>query len=335
MNVDEHGLEEQAPFQNGDSRFSLIFERLLWVAVLLVAFGVAASFLGRLHWIFELASHFRVQMISITAVFAFVAIAIRDMRMVAVLGVALAANLTVVMPDFFPVTRNPNSGTAGETVRIVSANVLTSNESRRETVSYLKSLKADILIGVETDQNWHLELLSLESQFPFSVHETFQGNFGITLLSRIELKNSRIEWVGDPAVPAIFAEVQTESPFTIVAAHVVPPGSQDRLDERQSQLGGLVELIKKETLPVVMLGDLNLTPYSYCFSDFLDQTQLVDSRKGFGVQPTWPTGKFVLQIPIDHCLVDERIAVRSRFVGECQGSDHFPVVVELELPPNN
>ena len=79
------------------------------------------------------------------------------------------------------------------------------------------------------------------------------------------------------------------------------------------------------------MGDLNTTSWSPFFSDLIEESGLRDSRKGFGIQTTWPDGLFLLRIPIDHCLVSKDISVLDRRVGPSIGSDHFPVTVDLVL----
>ena len=53
---------------------------------------------------------------------------------------------------------------------------------------------------------------------------------------------------------------------------------------------------------VVMAGDLNVTPWSPHFQSALERGGLVDSRLGFGLQPTWPSFLPGMRIPIDHVL---------------------------------
>jgi endonuclease/exonuclease/phosphatase (EEP) superfamily protein YafD len=42
-----------------------------------------------------------------------------------------------------------------------------------------------------------------------------------------------------------------------------------------------------------------------------------------------------LMIPIDHCLVSEDIRVINASTAEGIGSDHLPLIVELELPSHS
>ncbi len=61
---------------------------------------------------------------------------------------------------------------------------------------------------------------------------------------------------------------------------------------------------------------------------------LLDSRRGFGVQRSWPTSMKVsilgtMRIPIDHALVSRDVKVLDRRVGPFIGSDHFPIMVDI------
>ena len=81
--------------------------------------------------------------------------------------------------------------------------------------------------------------------------------------------------------------------------------------------------------PVLVLGDLNASPWSSHFRRFLRDSGLRDSAQGRGVQPTWPAGMPWLWIPIDHCLHSPQLQVVARHVGPNLGSDHYPVVVDF------
>jgi endonuclease/exonuclease/phosphatase (EEP) superfamily protein YafD len=81
----------------------------------------------------------------------------------------------------------------------------------------------------------------------------------------------------------------------------------------------------------ILMGDLNMTEFSAHFKDFLQKTQLKDSRQGFGSQTTWKKSGSWLGLAIDHCLVSPNFQVLQRKVGKDVGSDHLPIYVELSL----
>jgi endonuclease/exonuclease/phosphatase family metal-dependent hydrolase len=67
------------------------------------------------------------------------------------------------------------------------------------------------------------------------------------------------------------------------------------------------------------------------FQAFLHDTGLRDTRRGRGVQPTWPAWLPLAQVPIDHALVSAGVRVHARFVGGRVGSDRLPIVRDFSL----
>lgn len=84
-------------------------------------------------------------------------------------------------------------------------------------------------------------------------------------------------------------------------------------------------------VPSVVAEDLNVTPCSPRFERLLRETGLTDTARGRGLQGTWPVGLPWMRIPIDHCLISESFRVVNRKVGPAVGSDHFPLLVDVEL----
>jgi endonuclease/exonuclease/phosphatase (EEP) superfamily protein YafD len=83
-------------------------------------------------------------------------------------------------------------------------------------------------------------------------------------------------------------------------------------------------------MPVLLMGDLNCTPFSPWFPRLLERGALRDSAIGYGLTGTW-TGQGV-RLPIDHILVNERLRVLDyREEAEWHGSDHRPVRATLAL----
>ena len=97
-------------------------------------------------------------------------------------------------------------------------------------------------------------------------------------------------------------------------------------------MADLARRIKAETVPVIVTGDFNSTPWSANYRWFVAQTGLIDTQQGLGPQPSWPTELPYLGIPIDHVLTSRTIATAKRRIGRWNGSDHRPVVADLLIP---
>ncbi len=84
-------------------------------------------------------------------------------------------------------------------------------------------------------------------------------------------------------------------------------------------------------LPLIALGDFNITPYSPHFRQLLVDGNLRSAAEGFGWQPTWPTFLPPAGIQIDHAFVSPKVAVQGFRRGASDGSDHRPIVIDLVL----
>ncbi|MGH8187746.1 MAG: endonuclease/exonuclease/phosphatase family protein, partial [Steroidobacteraceae bacterium] len=86
-------------------------------------------------------------------------------------------------------------------------------------------------------------------------------------------------------------------------------------------------------VPLVVAGDLNITPGSKHFQEGLEGSGLVDCATGFGIAPSWPAQFPLLGIHIDHCLTSAHWRSIEVSTGPYLGSDHLPVVADLQLVP--
>lgn len=134
-------------------------------------------------------------------------------------------------------------------------------------------------------------------------------------------------------IPYIEATFKMENKLvTVFAVHTIPPIGESRFKERNVMLDEIANRIKQhDGQPVILIGDLNTTPWSYFFKKLLKDTNLRNSQKGFGIQPSWPTSPYSLLIPLDHCLISKGFFVENRFVGKDIGSDHYPIILQLKL----
>jgi endonuclease/exonuclease/phosphatase (EEP) superfamily protein YafD len=102
---------------------------------------------------------------------------------------------------------------------------------------------------------------------------------------------------------------------------------------RNGQLRAIAARAKKSNAPVIVLGDLNFTPWSPYFRELLRDGGLRNTSQGHGLHASWPALLPMGRIPLDHCLVSPEIRVSNKQVGPYIGSDHLPVMVEVLVPP--
>ncbi|MGD2156339.1 MAG: endonuclease/exonuclease/phosphatase family protein [Anaerolineales bacterium] len=287
------------------------------------------GFWGRKWWVFELFSHFRVQYFYALFAFAVLFILTNDPLLAAITSFFLLLNLVVILP--LHLHASPSRDKSG-TIRIILANVQTSNSKYDKVQSLIRDVDPDIVALIEVNQTWLEELNLNRSGYPFSRVEPREDNYGIALFSRCPLVKAETTSFGPYRVPSLVAEISVgEDPLTLIVTHSPPPKSAAGFLYRNQHLSSLADYVDSLQNAAMVVGDLNITSWSQFFKAFLQDSGLRDSRPGFGVQPTWPADFPVLLIPIDHALVSSHIVVHHRAVGPKVGSDHYPVILNFSI----
>ena len=108
--------------------------------------------------------------------------------------------------------------------------------------------------------------------------------------------------------------------------------SPAEMELRNGRFDALARLVGWSQTRTIVAGDFNTSSWSPCFPKLMAATGLYDTRAGLAFAPPIPAGSGPRAAPIDHCLVSGDIAVVDRRVGADIGSDHLPIVVDLQLP---
>jgi endonuclease/exonuclease/phosphatase (EEP) superfamily protein YafD len=191
----------------------------------------------------------------------------------------------------------------------------------------------DVLVLEEVNVRWLEKLAGCLIGYPHSETRPRPDNFGIALYSRLPLRGCEVLEVGGAGIPSIRARIiSAAGEFTVIATHPLRPGGAEYTERRNAHLAALPDLVRSCSAPVVLVGDLNTTPWSYHFRRLVRDSGLRDSSRGRGVQPTWPADLWPLRIPLDHCLHSPEIDVVNKEIGPSVGSDHLPVIVDFALP---
>ena len=307
----------------------LSFSGIVVACSLLVAITTIGGFLGTAGWALNILSHFRVQYLVCLSIAVVTLLLLRMRWLALVFSLFAAVNLLLILPLFLGKQHAPDSATVMRTMLI---NVNRWNDRYDLVKRSIEEMDPDIIVFEEVNTAWLKHFEDIAGRYPHAKVCPRDDCFGIAMLSKYPLKRTGIEYLGTAEVPSVFAEVDVDGRSVFVlGTHTLPPGDARLARQRNEQLAAIPVFLKSVELPVVLLGDLNATPWCPYFKKLIRDTGLKDSERGFGVQPTWPSHNPLLRIPIDHCLVSSGIVVTHREVGPYTGSDHYPLIVDIAL----
>ena len=210
--------------------------------------------------------------------------------------------------------------------------MLSSNRKFEDVARYISEKSPDIIVLQEFTNSWQsmLEPKLHEYNYRFTIPQ--EDNFGIAVYSRINISEFKPLMIGNAGFPSIRADFILENTkVSLVTTHPFPPIGDGNFKQRNIQLAELGNLVAELENEVIVIGDLNTSSFSSHFKKLIDDSQLVDSREGFGLLMTWPTWFAPARTTLDHCLVSRGISVQSRAVGGDIGSDHLPIFVEIKV----
>ena len=246
-------------------------------------------------------------------------------------------NLAPVLVLYLPGPAQPEDVRAELT--FVTANLREGTTDFGTLFEWLEHEKPDVVAFQEVQVHLHLALAASTLDYPHRFFwpevpdPTAPREMGLALLSRVPFERIELVWGKWYGKPVIEAELVTLGRrVTVLCAHTTRPGRTESNAARDGMLRGIAERVKGVER-VVLLGDLNVTGSQPIFDELLERANLLDSRRGFGWQPTWRSTVVVSGLPLDldHVLVSPSMHVVDRRVGPDFGSDHLPVLAKLRF----
>ena len=300
----------------------------------LIILLTSLSYLSCFGWILELTSHFKVQYFFLLLILSIYFILRRKWVTLTFSFGFLILNLTSIIPLYIsPAIPEIKTGT---NLKLLLVNVQSKNLKYYKVINYINKTDPDIIVTLEINAHWKPALEKELARYKFQKIVFGKDDFGIGLYSKYPLVNPEIFYFGPANVPTIISDIDIlGKKITLCATHPKSPGTLRNFKNRNIQLREIAKSRVKFKDTFILIGDLNLTPWSCYFNKLYQEMNLYDSRKGFGIQATWPAKFPPLLIPIDHCLLSEDIKVLERKVGEFVGSDHRPLLLNLLISNDN
>lgn len=294
-----------------------------------LAFATACTLLAPLGWPFELFSHFRLQLAAAALVLA-VLLAWRRRAVLAASALALAAwhAAPIVLSS---AAVQSASGCDGPVFTVVTANLQFSNTRQEPFLAWLDAQQADLVVLQEVTEAWARRLAQLRD-LPHQHALARDDPYGMAVLSRRPLESfDWVDLVGD-GLPSVEGAVLVHGRrVRFLGLHTHWPLTPGLARARDAALQRAARLAGEAAGPVVLLGDLNVTPDSPVFDRLLADSGLRDVLQGAPWRPTWAARAWPVALRIDHILVPPAVCVEYATVGPAIGSDHRPVLARLRL----
>lgn len=328
-------LSEISPARKYAMRLVALCAQLTIICLLILS---VAGYAGRLHKLLELTTHFKLQYLLASLVCLLLFLALRSWSWLAVAVICCIVNLAAIAPWYLPPATAARSATPNRNLKLMLANVKRGNGEYARLIDMIETEQPDVFVLQEVDERWVAELNQLESRYPFHLAAPLDDDgSGIALYSRLPLEDARVVRLGseeDAERPSIAARIVSgEERVSLLTIHPRAPLRPNHFEYRNAQLADAARFVRDLPEPKVFLGDLNTTMWSPYYEDFILASGLIDARRGTGLLPTFPTFAplgGLLMLPIDHCFVSQGVKVLKIRTGNEFGSDHLPLIVEIE-----
>lgn len=309
-------------------------ERQFYSILIRVVFFVvtAASLIalfGEKYWVAELFTHFRLYYLLLHALLALIFLHTGRRILLALTLLFAMPNMWIVGPYLVPVIGGERAAAGVDTgIEIVALNVNYHNNRIERTREYLRLCDPDIIIIAEFTPEWRDGLKFLRDTHPHGVESPRSNPWGLAVYSRLPLVESRlIDLAETDTAHAQFVVAAGTSTLEVFAIHLLPPVTSRLAHDRNLQLADLARRVAASKHHRVVIGDMNLSPFSPYFDGFLRRTGLRDARRVDGFHVTWPASALPVWLPIDHALADPEANIVRVRAGPDVGSDHFPLEI--------
>ena len=321
----------------GNAKIGWLRQRLWPVSFLLAVPVLLASF-SRHWWLADICANLRVQWMMAMAVFSVISFGCGRWR----LGLLWVSVFAIQIgwffrPGFAAVQTSPTGHS--EDIVITTANVYTGNRRYDDIQQQFLDRQADIIVVVELSSKL-AEFLDgdFADVYPHSVvHPQDRGNFGIGVYSKHPIADAQVVVFALPSVPSIlFLTSVNGRHVRVLATHTLPPMGATNFRHRNRHLDAAAKLVGKlkavhPEVPVVVAGDLNLTPWSPIYHDFCNNAGLVPAV-GHVWKPTWYRyPAFPFGLVLDHVLFTPKLTCVAKTVGPDAGSDHRFLTARLRF----
>jgi endonuclease/exonuclease/phosphatase (EEP) superfamily protein YafD len=219
-------------------------------------------------------------------------------------------------------------------ISLIVCNVLTSNTQYHLLIEQIQIHRPDLVLTLETDQNWQNALAVIEADYLYRVPVPLDNLYGMHLYSKLELKETEVKFILSDEIPSIHTTVILRSgqPVQLYCLHPKPPSPTEAKDStlRDAELLIVGDQIKDLDESCIVMGDLNDVAWSRTTRLFQRISGLLDPRVGRHYVNTFHADYPFFRWSLDHVFHSTDFALVHMERLPHVGSDHFPVFLVLQ-----
>jgi endonuclease/exonuclease/phosphatase (EEP) superfamily protein YafD len=298
--------------------------------ILLLSFATAMSLGAPWSWFCDLFTHFRPELTVFLALATVLALAVRHRKLLLLALAGLLVNAVCLASVVW--RAQPVTAADGRAVRVVSFNVAFFNHRFGELAPWLEAQRADVIALQELPARELPAVLAQMPDYHYQFLDANTGNYGVVIVSRWPLADSRVVDLGVPDRNAAQVTVQLPgAALTVTAVHLLWPLTPTSAAQRNRQMRALAAALNACRGACMAVGDFNVTRWSPHFQDLLRDSGMRDCAHGWFVPQTWPSWRIPLRIRIDQCLANAGVEVTAVAAGPDLGSDHLPTIDDVRI----
>lgn len=234
-------------------------------------------------------------------------------------------------------------------LRVLTFNVNHHNNDSAGIVEIITDANPDVVALQELNAGLAVELGALlRESYPHQFFNTESRWWGKGLLSRHPLTEQAV-WHSPDAPPQQRAVLAFDGqPVVVYNIHMPMPFNFRRLgydgSDRAAEVRDILERSYRETQPLILAGDFNLTDQTYDYwhitQTYTDSFRATEGGFGFTFANWSFYGGWLGWLPpltrIDYVFHSADFApLTAQVWGDSAGADHFPLLVELALLPSS
>jgi len=314
-------------------------KRQWWVIVFLGVITCLA-WLGSIHPILELIPNARSQIFVFTFLVFISFVLVKQIRPSIFAVVILLIHGMYLTPYVFA-NPDPLENNSIE-IKAMQCNIYYNNKNIEAVADEIINSNSDVVAIHELlPEVWVNLKQRLEKEYPHSYAVPFdkdsggQSSGGMAFLAKESLIPIKVDISYSPPDRVLLAAKTEVDGQTVTLVGLHPHASRfetRKVELRKNQLDGVVKLAEETDGPILVLADMNVTPTSPTYQNFINELGWRDPHRSTGWNTTWPTWGSAFGFPIDHIFASDHFLIHKAETNSGSGSDHRSLVVDLSIP---